>query len=110
MVSKLRSWWKKTKNSLKIAGIIFACLLVIALVVTIVLAYVFNVNVPGLRGKTIWDWLQLLIIPAVLAVGGYLFNYSTSRNERNAADRQNQAEREITEDNQREAALQVCMN
>jgi hypothetical protein len=38
--------------------------------------------------------MQLLIIPAVLAIGGYLFNYSTSRNERNAADRHNQAERE----------------
>lgn len=27
----------------------------------------------GFTGKTFWDWLQLLIIPVVLAGGGYLF-------------------------------------
>src|SRR6266567_3312402 len=26
------------------------------------------------REKTLWDWLQLLFIPAVIAVGGVLFN------------------------------------
>jgi uncharacterized protein YjbI with pentapeptide repeats len=56
-------------------------------------------------GKTVWDWLQLLIIPAVLALGGYLFTFTISRNERKAADRHNQTEREIAQDNQREAAL-----
>jgi uncharacterized protein YjbI with pentapeptide repeats len=56
-------------------------------------------------GKALWDWLQLLIIPAVLAVGGYLFSFTTSRNERKAADLHNQTERAIAQDNQREAAL-----
>src|SRR5215470_6502054 len=60
----------------------------------------------GLSKKTLWDWLQLLIIPAVIALGGYLFTFTTSRNERDAADRHNQTEREIAQDNQREAALQ----
>lgn len=27
----------------------------------------------GFTGKTLWDWLQLLIVPIVLAGGGYLF-------------------------------------
>src|SRR2546421_11998745 len=27
----------------------------------------------GFSGKTLWDWLQLLIVPIVLAGGGYLF-------------------------------------
>jgi len=82
----------------------------ITLLVVIALAYIFGVNVPGLRGKTLWDWLQLLIIPVVLAVGGYLFNYTTSRNERNAADKRNQTERELGLDNQREAALQTYLD
>jgi hypothetical protein len=25
------------------------------------------------RAKTLWDWLQLLVVPAVLAIGGILF-------------------------------------
>ena len=27
----------------------------------------------GFKGKTLWDWLQLLIIPLVLAVGGFVY-------------------------------------
>ena len=103
---KLRSWWQKARKPLEILSIIMLSMLIIALIVAIILAYIFNINVPGLRGKTLWDWLQLLIIPAVLAVGGYIFNYTISRNERNAADQRNQTEREIAQDNQREAALQ----
>jgi Pentapeptide repeats (8 copies) len=91
----LRSWWQKAKKLLEAFSIIFVCILVIALLVVIALTYIFNVNVPGLRGKTLWDWLQLLIIPAVLAVGGYIFNFTISRNEQRVAS-----------DNQREAALQ----
>ena len=106
MEVKLRSWWQKARKPLEILSIIVLSMLIIALIVAIILAYIFNINVPGLRGKTLWDWLQLLIIPAVLAVGGYIFNYTISRNERNAADQRNQTEREIAQDNQREAALQ----
>ncbi len=46
-------------------------------------------------GKALWDWLQLLIIPVVLAVGGYLFNLAVSR-----------TEQQNTKENQQEAALQ----
>jgi hypothetical protein len=62
-----------------------------------------QVVVPG--GKNLWDWLQLLIIPAVLAIGGYAFTYTTSRNDREATERRTQAEREIAADNQEEASL-----
>src|SRR5258705_11064273 len=60
---------------------------------------------PKQHAKTLWDWLQLLIIPAVLAVGGYVFTYTTSRNDRVAAEKRTKAERDISLDNQREAAL-----
>jgi len=61
-------------------------------------------------GKTLWDWLQLLIIPAVLAVGGYLFNYTTSKNEQQSTQLRDQTERDIAADNQREAALQAYID
>src|SRR5712692_8753540 len=46
-------------------------------------------------GKTLWDWLQLLVIPLVLAVGGYLFNLTVNRNEQKSTQLRDQTEREI---------------
>jgi Ca2+/H+ antiporter len=57
-------------------------------------------------GKGLWDWLQLLIIPAVLAVAGYVINLTISRREQEATRQRDKTEHEIAEDNQREAALQ----
>ena len=102
----MRARFQKISKPLEILGISIICILIIILLVVIALVYLFNVNIPGLRGKTIWDWLQLLIIPAVLAIGGYLFNFTTSRNERQAAAKRDQTERDIASDNQRETALQ----
>jgi uncharacterized protein YjbI with pentapeptide repeats len=56
-------------------------------------------------GKTLWDWLQLFIIPAVLAVAGYVINLTISRSEQKATTQRAKTERDIAEDNQREAAL-----
>src|SRR5437660_11215121 len=99
MEARLRSWWQKVRKPLEIFVIVVGCMLMITLLVVIALAYIFNVNVPGLRGKTLWDWLQLLIIPAVLAVGGYAFTYTTRRNEQ-----------KIALDSQRETLLQAYLD
>ena len=92
-MARLRSWWQKTSKPLD-AVIVTVLVVLLALLVVIILGYSFNWSWTGLHGRTLYDWLQLLIIPAVLAVGGYLFNYTTSRNEQ-----------AITTDNQREAAM-----
>lgn len=47
------------------------------------------------RAKTLWDWLELLVVPAVLAIGALLFNQSAR-----------QREQRIAEDQQKEEALQ----
>lgn len=99
MTSKLLEWWQKAKKPLEIVVIIVASILVIALLVVIALAYIFNVKVPGLSGKTLWDWLQLLIIPAVLSLGAFLFN----RAERSS-------EQAVALDNQRATALQIYLD
>jgi uncharacterized protein YjbI with pentapeptide repeats len=68
-------------------------------------------------GKTLWDWLQLLIIPAVLAIGGFLLNQIQKDRDQKAEEAQKQREevaakererleRESREDNQRETAVQ----
>lgn len=40
--------------------------------------------------KSLWAWLNLLIVPAVLAIGGYLFNSSQNRATEAAAERRAQ--------------------
>jgi hypothetical protein len=42
--------------------------------------------------KTLWDWLRLLIVPVVLAIGGYLFTSSQNRATQAAAERRAQDE------------------
>lgn len=109
MKAKLHSRWRKIKTKPQVTSIALLGLGLITLVVIIIMGYIFRWDWTGLgpytsphpyesnfqREKTLWDWMQLLIIPVVLAIAGYLFNLTTSRNER-----------EITSDNQREAALQ----
>lgn len=53
----------------------------------------------GFEAKTLWDWMQLLIIPLLLAGGAFFLN----RSERNT-------EREISTDRQREDALQAYLD
>ncbi len=48
---------------------VWAMLLVFALVALVILAigsYAFNWTWTGFKGNTLWDWLQLLILPLVL--------------------------------------------
>src|SRR5579871_3909168 len=37
------------------------------------------------HGKTLWDWLQLLIVPAILAAGAGFFTWWSARTERQIA-------------------------
>ena len=117
----------------------------IALAVTILIGgYRLNWAWTGFTGeketyRTLYDWLQLLFIPVVLAVAGFWFNHRErraaekraeneqkaaelrSRNEQKAAELRAKTEREIeqqhakterdiAEDNQREAVLQEYIN
>jgi uncharacterized protein YjbI with pentapeptide repeats len=58
------------------------------------------------RGKTLWDWMGLLIIPLVLAVGAYLFNRAEKENELKIAKQRYKNDQEISMDRQREQTLQ----
>ncbi len=125
MVARLRAWWQHNKKPLEIIGVTLFLIGLLSLIVLIIVGYIYNwawvgigPNAPSFQhGKTLWDWLQLLIIPAVLAIGGYVFNLTVSRNERQAAANRDKTEREaatkrdqtevdIAADNQQEAALQ----
>jgi uncharacterized protein YjbI with pentapeptide repeats len=69
----------------------------------IVLGYVHEWKWTGLvKGKafskrTLWDWLNLLIVPIVLALGGYLFTLSENRRTREDAAGQREIDRELAD-------------
>ena len=63
-----------------------------------------------IRGKTLWDWFQLLVIPLSLFIGGYLLNSSERALERQIAEDRAKLEREIATDRQQEAALQAYLD
>jgi Pentapeptide repeats (8 copies) len=105
-------WWQRIKHPVRLAVIIGATMLGIALLVVLVLGYIFNWSWTGLgpyipptkdsnflRGKTLWDWLQLLIVPLVLAVGGFWLSQM-----------QKTTEQRSSIDNQRETALQAYID
>src|SRR5260370_26499808 len=97
MVNKLRLWWQKITQHALIATGIFVVLF--ALIAFIFAAYRFGWSGTGFLNKTLWDWLQLLIIPLVLAVAALLFNRATTRTEQN-----------IALDKQREDLLQTYLD
>lgn len=113
--------WQQMKKHRFLTGAIIVAFIVLAFVV-----WGWNQNWTGFNGgfsqvtttstshgvttttvqpprKTLWDLLQLLIIPAVLASAGFGFSY----NERKASERRADTEREIALDNQRQETLQA---
>src|SRR6266581_1418612 len=109
MLKRLRSWWKNTSKTLDVVVILMLVVLLAVIMVSI-LGYAYNLNWSGLHGKTFWDWLQLLIIPAVLAVGGYLFNYTTSRNDRQANEKRAETDHKIALNRQDEENLRTYID
>jgi hypothetical protein len=60
--------------------------------VIVICGYLFGWKWTGLPKRTLWDWLQLLIIPGVLAGGGLWFNRQQREQELQTADRRAQDE------------------
>jgi hypothetical protein len=97
-----RSRWRPTRRQ-----VLWAVGIGVALLLLIRLGYVFQwtgfgkakVNEGVQPSKTLWDWLELLIVPVVLAVGGYLFNSS-----------QNQADQKVAERRAQDEALQAYLD
>ncbi len=109
MVARFHSWWQQIKTH---PGATVLIALFVTLVVLVILGgYKFNWGWTGFNrdnksSKTLWDWMQLLFIPVVLAIAGFWFNH----NERKATEKHADIEREISSDNQREVAIQAYID
>ena len=57
--------------------------------------------------KTLWDWLELLVVPIVLALVAVWFSAQERKDDRLAAEQRAQIDREIATDRLQDAALQA---
>lgn len=110
MGAKLRSWWKQIKRPLEVAVIIISLVIVIVLIIVVILGYLLKWGWTGLSQRGLWDWLQLLIIPLVLAIAALLFNLANARTERQIAQQRYEHDQQIALDKQREDLLQAYLD
>ena len=73
--------------------------------------YVFERAWTGLTKprRTFWDWLNLLVVPIVLALGGYLFNRSESWRTQDVTDQQRAVDHEIADERRQDDVLQAYL-
>jgi hypothetical protein len=63
----------------------------------------------GFRGKTVWDWLQLLIVPLALAGIGLWFTAQQESRQQQIENQRAEAERELAEQRAQDEALQAYL-
>lgn len=113
----MKSTWKK--YLLYAAYILLASGLLYGLLQLILSGY--TVTWTGFQTKTLWDWMELLVIPIVLALGAFFLNRSERaverqiaedrrKEDRKLADDRAELEREIAKDRQQEEALQTYLD
>src|SRR6266567_783495 len=76
----------------------------------VVAAYRFGWEATGFLNKSLWDWLQLLIVPLALAVAALVFQLANTRTERQIARQRYEQDQHIALDKQREDLLQAYLD
>jgi uncharacterized protein YjbI with pentapeptide repeats len=64
----------------------------------------------GFGGKTVWDWLQLLIVPLALATIGFLFTVQQDARQQQIENQRAASDRQIEEQRAQDAALQAYLD
>jgi uncharacterized protein YjbI with pentapeptide repeats len=64
----------------------------------------------GFRGKTVWDFLQLLIVPLMLIAIGLVFSLQQDARQQRVEDQRAEAERELAEQRAQDEALQAYLD
>jgi hypothetical protein len=101
MGARLRSWWHKF-NQHRVTFLVVAIVLIVAITL-IIIGYSFDwtgFNGNNKSGRTLWDWMQLLIVPVALALIAILFNLSTIRIEQKIAAQRYAHDQQIALDKQ----------
>lgn len=100
---------KKRSSRLSRWVAIFAAALGAAAVIVIVYAYWTRPGWAGVADKTFWDYLELLIVPAALAIGVWWLTREQSKRDREAEDAQQRRDLKAENDRrERERNAQIA--
>lgn len=104
---------------------IFAVLAILALLALIVVRYGYTPDWTGFgenrepmnraeedlwRAKTLWDWLQLLIVPVALAVIAFLFSRAEKRHDHEVTRQRTEEDKGIARRRTQDATLQAYLD
>jgi hypothetical protein len=64
----------------------------------------------GTRDKVLWDYLELLIVPAALALGVYYLNRRQDKRDRKAEEDRRRGERSVENERAQDAAVQAYLD
>ena len=64
----------------------------------------------GFTDKTLWDWMQLLIVPIILGGGAFWFQSQASNTAQRSEDQRADAQLKIEDDRERQAALHTYLS
>jgi len=85
-------------------------LLAVAFALLVLMGYRSGWAWTGFSDKTLWDWLQLLVIPLALAAVAFGLNYLQSEREQLREDRRARRELAIADDDRRETVLRAYLD
>jgi Pentapeptide repeats (8 copies) len=98
-VDEQQSRWRPTREQLLWAG---ATVGLVLLTIAVVIGYRYDI--------TLWDWLKLLVVPAVIAGGGIWFNRQQRERELRIARQQREQDARIAESRTQDEALQAYLD
>jgi hypothetical protein len=128
--NKIRDFFEKGKNWVYIFLGIFGFLIVVAIALTsgefgidqpwinwllsgalislpviIISNWISNFKWSGFQKKSFWDWLQLLIVPLILAFGAFSLNYASETRDKEIAEKRKDQELLIAEERKQQELL-----
>jgi hypothetical protein len=101
------TWFKRQLTNNPLGSLVAVALLIL---LAVILWQTDRRDNMGFGAKTFWDWMELLIVPIVLALGAWWFNKTERASDRRIAEERISAEREIAEDRQQDARLQAYID
>src|SRR3989337_3589160 len=97
MTDLQQSRWQPTRRQL-----LWASVAVVLLTIAILIGYRY--------GITLWDWIELLIVPAVIAGGGIWFNRQQRERELENAEQRAETDRQIANQHRQDELLQAYLD
>jgi uncharacterized protein YjbI with pentapeptide repeats len=79
-------------------------------VLLILFAFFLLMELVAIKDTPVWDLLDLLIVPFVLAVGAFLLNKSERESDRNLAEKRAESEQKIAAESRNQATLEAYLD